>query len=378
MAISSLSGAEGDDNPMNHDIINLYDMEARAAEALEEMVLGYYQSGAADEITLRENHAAYDRLQIHYRVLAGVDKRDLSTKVLDQSVSMPVLIAPTAFQKMAHPEGEAATARACKTHQTIMTLSTLSTTDMEEVVEAGGGAVWFQLYIYRDREATRALVQRAEAAGCRAIVLTVDAPLIGRRERDIRNQFHLPEGIVVRNMVAAGLADIHERKNESGLAGYVADQLDAGLTWDDVGWLQSITRLPVLIKGIVRPDDAIRAVQQGVAGIVVSNHGGRQLDTAPATIEVLPAIAQAVGGQCTLLVDGGIRRGTDILKAIALGANAVLVGRPTLWGLALGGQQGVEKMLTLLRDELDLAMALSGCKNVGEITTDLVHKRSDD
>ena len=327
---------------MNDDILNLYDLEPKAADTLEEMVLGYYQSGAADEITLRENHAAYDRLQIHYRVLAGVEQRDLSTQVLGQSVSMPILIAPTAFQRMAHPDGEAATARACHTHQTIMTLSTLSPTDMEEVVDAAGGNLWFQLYVYRDREATRALVQRAEAAGCSAIVLTVDAPLIGRRERDIRNQFHLPDGITVRNMLAAGLGHIDERDNESGLSGYVADQLDAGLTWDDVGWLQSITHLPVLIKGIVRPDDAIRAVQQGVAGIVVSNHGGRQLDTAPATIEVLPAIAQAVGGQCEILVDGGIRRGTDVLKAIALGANAVMIGRPTLWGLALNGQQGVE------------------------------------
>jgi 4-hydroxymandelate oxidase len=233
--------------------------------------------------------------------------------------------------------------------------------------------VWFQLYVYKDRGATEALVARAEAAGARAIVVTVDAPLLGRRERDVKNQFCLPSGLAVENMAAAGYGDVERRALDSGLAAYVSEKLTQSLSWSDVAWLRSRTRLPVVLKGIVRPDDAVRAADHGASGIVVSNHGGRQLDGAPATATVLAAIADAVENRrLEVLVDGGVRRGADVVRAIALGARAVLVGRPILWGLAVGGADGVADVLALLREELDLTMALAGCARVADVTRDLV------
>jgi 4-hydroxymandelate oxidase len=232
--------------------------------------------------------------------------------------------------------------------------------------------VWFQLYVYRDRAATEALVARAEAAGARAIVLTVDAPIFGQRERDVRNRFHLPEGLRVENMSAAGHGDIPLRGAESGLAAYIAEKLDPSLTWKDVAWLRGATRLPLLVKGIVRPDDARRAVDHGASGVVVSNHGGRQLDGSPATATVLGPIADAVQGRIEVLVDGGIRRGADVLRALALGARAVLVGRPILWGLATAGEQGARAVLETLRAEIDHAMALAGCARLSDVTRDLL------
>jgi 4-hydroxymandelate oxidase len=358
--------------------VNVFDFEANARETLPREAFDYYASGAQDEVTLRENRAAYDRLSLAYRVLVDVSRRDLTTSVLGQPVAMPVLVAPTAFHRLATPEGELATARAAGAAGTVMILSTLSTTSIEAVVSAASGPVWFQLYVYRDRKATEGLVRRAEAAGCRALVLTVDAPLLGRRERDVRNRFRLPPGLAVANLLPEGYGEVPPAVADSGLAAYVASFLDPALTWRDVAWLRSITELPVLVKGIVRPDDALRAAEAGVAGVVVSNHGGRQLDTAPATIEVLPEIAGALashGHAIEVLVDGGVRRGTDVLKALALGARAVLVGRPVLWGLAAAGEAGAASVLRLLRDELDLAMALAGAPTIAEVTRDLVRAR---
>jgi 4-hydroxymandelate oxidase len=354
--------------------INLTELEELARERLSAMAYGYYVSGALEEITLRENVAAWARLPLHYRVLVDVSGRDASTTVLGTRVSMPVLVAPTAFHRLACEDGELATVRAASGAGTIMCLSSLSNTRVEEVcAAAGSGTVWFQLYVYRDRGATAALVARAEAAGARAIVLTVDAPLLGRRERDVRNQFHLPDGLRVENMSAVtGLAEVELRAASSGLAAYFAEKLDPALTWKDVAWLRSITRLPVLVKGLVRPDDARRAVDHGASGIVVSNHGGRQLDGSPATATVLGAIADAVQGRIEVLVDGGVRRGADVLRALALGARAVLVGRPILWGLATAGEEGARAVLENLRAELDHAMALAGCASVADATRDLV------
>jgi 4-hydroxymandelate oxidase len=285
---------------------------------------------------------------------------------------MPILVAPTAFHRLACAEGELATARAAARSRTVMVLSSLSNTRVEDVCAAARGAVWFQLYVYRDRGATAALVARAEAAGARALVLTVDAPMLGRRERDVRNRFHLPPGLRVENMTAAGHGEIGLREGDSGLAAYVAEKLDPSLGWKDVAWLRSITRLPVLVKGLVRPDDARRAVDHGAHGIVVSNHGGRQLDGAPPTASVLGPIADAVQGRLEVLVDGGLRRGTDVLKALCLGARAVLIGRPILWGLALAGEDGAFGVLEWLRDELDHAMALAGCRRLGDAGRELV------
>ncbi|HEV7784087.1 MAG TPA: alpha-hydroxy acid oxidase [Thermoanaerobaculia bacterium] len=357
--------------------VNIFELEAIAREKLSREAYDYYAGGAHDEVTLRENRAAYDRISLAYRVLVDVSHRDLTTSVLGQTVSMPILVAPTAFHGLATPEGERAAARAAGAAGTIMILSTLSNTRVEDVVAAATGPVWFQLYVYRDRQATEGLVRRAEAAGCKALVLTVDAPLLGRRERDVRNRFRLPPGLAVVNMLPEGYGDVPEVVGDSGLAAYVANLLNPALTWKDVGWLQSITKLPVLVKGIVRPDDALRAAEAGAAGVVVSNHGGRQLDTSPATIEVLPEIADALaarGHQIELLLDGGIRRGTDVVKALALGARAVLAGRAILWGIAADGEAGATHVLRLLRDELDLAMTLCGAPTVAEITRDLVRR----
>ncbi len=352
--------------------LNVHELELFARERLSPMAYEYFASGALDEHTLRDNVAAWARLTLHYRVLVDVSRRSTSTTVLGTPVSMPVLVAPTAFHKLACPEGEAATARAAARAGTVMVLSSLSNTSVEEVCKAAGGAVWFQLYVYRDRGATAALVARAEAAGARALVVTVDAPLLGRRERDVRNGFHLPEGLRIENMSAAGYGEVARSEGDSGLASYVAARLDPSLGWRDISWLRSLTKLPVLVKGLVRPDDARRAVDSGAHGVVVSNHGGRQLDGSPATASVLGAVSDAVQGRIEVLVDGGVRRGSDVLKALCLGARAVLVGRPILWGLAVAGEEGALGVLETLHGELDHAMALAGCARIAEATRELV------
>lgn len=352
--------------------LNLRELEQLARERLSALAYDYYASGAQDEHTLAENVAAWGRVPLHYRVLTGASTRDTSTTVLGARIATPVLVAPTAFHRLACTEGELGTVRAAGRAGTVMILSSLSNTRIEDVCAAATGPVWFQLYVYRDREATAALVARAEAAGARALVLTVDAPLLGRRERDVRNRFHLPPGLHVENMTAAGHGDVGEPDADSGLAAYVHAKLDPALAWKDVAWLKSITRLPVVVKGLVRPDDARRAIDHGASAVVVSNHGGRQLDGAPATATVLAPVVDAVQGRIDVLVDGGVRRGTDVLRALALGARGVLVGRPILWGLAVAGEQGAFAVLETLREELDHAMALAGCANVTEATRDLV------
>jgi 4-hydroxymandelate oxidase len=351
--------------------IHLRELEERAAELLPRMVYDYYAGGAHDEITLRENRAAFERIVLRYRVLRDVSERSLETELLGERISMPIIIAPTAFHQLATEEGEVATARAATRAKTVMTLSTLSTRAIEEVGAAAGGRMWFQLYVYRDREATRQLVARAETAGARALVLTVDAQVWGVRERDVRNRFQLPEGLRMVNLVPSGKGEFPEVEG-SGLAAYVARTFDPSLSWKDLDWLCSLTKLPVLVKGVVRGDDAVRALEHGAAGVIVSNHGGRQLDTSPAPISVLPEVVEHVAGRGTVLVDGGIRRGTDVVKALALGAQAVQIGRPVLWGLADDGEEGVVRVLEMLRAEVDLAMALCGARSVAELTEDLI------
>lgn len=352
--------------------LNLFELEKLAKEELPQSAYDYYAGGAGDEFTLRENRAAFERIQIHPRVLVDVSWRDLSTTLFGQPIALPVLVAPTAFHKLAHPEGELATVRAAGKAGTIMVLSSLSTTLVEDVMKAASGPVWFQLYINKDREFTRDLVARVEAAGCQALMVTVDAPEWGRRERDVRNKFHLPSGLAAVNLLPSNERGEAMGQSGAGMSQAFAWMLDAAVTWKEVEWLRSLTNLPVILKGIGRADDARLAMENGASGIVVSNHGGRQLDTAPATIEVLPRCAEAVGGRMPILLDGGVRRGLDVLKAIALGATAVQVGRPVLWGLAAGGQEGVETALSLLRQELDLAMALAGCPSLKTVTRDLL------
>lgn len=358
------------DPPLN--ALNIFELEQIAKEKLPQIAYDYYRSGAWDETTLKANREAFEKLKIHYKVLVDVSVRDLSVNIFGQKTSSPILIAPTAFHKLAHPEGEVATAKASVNAGTIMTLSSLSTTSIEEVAAATNKTFWFQLYINKNREYTRDLVARAESAGAKALVVTVDTPLWGRRERDVRNGFHLPPGLSAVNLEKYDKDAVTKGQTGAGLGQSFAWMIDAALQWKDLDWLGSITKLPIIIKGVCRADDARIALSHGVKGILVSNHGGRQMDSAPATIEVLPSIVDAVGDQVTVLMDGGIRRGVDVLKALAQGAKAVLVGRPVLWGLAAGGQQGVEKALSMLKEELDLAMALTGCRNVKELNRDLL------
>lgn len=351
---------------------NLASLEALAEQKLTKNAFGYYSSGADDELALRNNREAFARIAIHHRVLVDVSKRTSATTVLGHPISMPVIVAPTAFHKLACPEGEIATRRAATAAGTIMTLSSLSNTEVELVAKEGPAPLFFQLYVYKDRGATEALVRRVEAAGCKALVLTVDAPLLGRRERDVVNGFTLPKGLLVKNLQAEGYGEVGTPDFESGLGTYFAGLIDAALSWKDLDWLASITKLPIVIKGVVRGDDAERAIDHGARAIVVSNHGGRQLDSSPATIEALPRVVDRVGDKVEILMDGGVRRGTDVLKALAYGARAVLVGRPILWGLALEGEAGALAVLEALKREIDLAMALAGCPDVASITRDLV------
>ena len=357
---------------------NVQDFEALARAKMEPGAFGYYFGGAEDEITLRRNREAFAELGLLPRVLVDVSAVDTAVEIYGKRSAMPILVAPTAFHRLAHSDGERATARAAAKVGTIYTVSTIATTRLEEVAAAAPGAErWFQLYVYKDRAVTDELVARAEASGYGAIVLTVDTPRLGRRERDLRSGFTLPEGVTIANFdhiaaAAAAGSPITGWREGSSFSTYIHDLMDATLDWRAVDWLKSRTKLPLLIKGVLAPADAERALAAGVDGIVVSNHGGRQLDGAVASIEALPAIVERVAGRCPVLMDGGIRRGADAVKAIALGARAVLVGRPVLWGLAANGEEGVVAVLETLRREFELAMALCGCATVEEIDRGLV------
>jgi 4-hydroxymandelate oxidase len=343
-------------------LLTIEDFESAARRRLPQMVFDYYAGGAGDEWTLGANRRAFERWVVRHRVLVDVSAPDTRTSVLGHQVSMPILLAPTALQRLAHPDGELATARAALAMDTVMIVSTIATVALEQVAETGVQR-WFQLYVMKDHGFTEDLVRRAHAAGYTALVLTVDTPLLGRRLRDERNRFSLPEGVEMANLEGSGLP----QSPGSGLSSFFLSRHDDALTWGDLEWLRSISPLPLLLKGVVTAEDAALAVGAGVAGIVVSNHGGRQLDGSPATIDALPEVVEAVGGRADVLMDGGIRRGTDVVKALALGARAVCVGRPYLWGLATGGEAGVLQVLRLLRDDLLLSMALAGRPTVGSI-----------
>ena len=346
--------------------VNIRDFEDAARERMERTAFEYYAGAACDERTLAANGDAFSRILIRPRVLVDVSRIDLATRVLGQSLAMPIMLAPTAFNRLAHPDGECAAARAAGSAGTLMVASTLSTCSLEEIAAVATGPLWFQLYVYKDREVTRDLVARAEQAGFRALVLTVDTPLLGRRERDVRNRFALPAHLMMANF-AALTTDASRWGEQSSFSAYVHDLFDASLTWEAVAWLRSLTSLPVLLKGILTAEDARLAADHGADGIIVSNHGGRQLDGTPPSILALPEVAEAVEGRAEVFMDGGIRRGTDVLKALALGARGILIGRAYLWGLAADGESGVTAVLSLLRDELRLAMALAGRPTIASI-----------
>jgi 4-hydroxymandelate oxidase len=352
---------------VSEEPITLDDFEEAARGLLPRMIFDYFAGGAGDEWTLRENRRAFDRWVLRPRVLVDVSHVDLSTSVLGQPLPFPILLAPTAFQRMAHPDGELATARAAASLDTVMVLSTIATVSLEDVA-ATGVKRWFQLYVLKDRDLTAELVKRAHLSGYSAVVLTVDAPLLGRRMRDERNLFTLPPGMGLANLEGTGLPV----SGGSGLSSFFLERHDPSVNWESLAWLRSLSPMPLVLKGIVTAEDASLAVEAGVDAIVVSNHGGRQLDGAPAALDVLPEVVGAVADRIEVLVDGGIRRGTDVLKALALGARAVLVGRPYLWGLAVDGEAGVRRVLELLRDELLLAMILAGQPSVAGVSRSLV------
>ncbi len=341
---------------MSEDLITVADFERAAAEKLEEGVAGYFFGGAGDELTLGENVAAWRGWRLRPRALAGLSEWDTRAELLGAEISMPVLVAPVAYQGLVDPAGEAGMARAAAAAGTVMCLSTLATMRPGPVAEAApGGRRWFQLYCFEDEGVTRALVDEAVECGYEAIVVTVDAPRGGNRERDRRTGFEIPREIGVPSVEAALGSDRAVTIEET------FDLMEAALSWSDFGELAAECGVPVLVKGVITAEDATLAVEHGAAGIVVSNHGGRQLDRCVATAEALPEVVDAVEARASVLVDGGIRRGVDAAIALALGADAVLVGRPALWGLAAGGEEGARRVLEVLRAELELTLALCGC-----------------
>lgn len=356
-------------------IVTLADHEQHARGRLDDNAWAYFAGGAGDEITLRANREAWDAIRLSTRVLRQLTGGHTRVQLLGHTLAHPVLLAPVAFQRMAHKDGEMATAFAAAMQGAGLVLSSQASTPMEMVAQAvrgepSRGPLWFQLYFQHDRGFTRELVQRAEAAGYEALVVTVDAPSSGARDRERRAGFRLPAGISAVNL--AGLPQQAPIKLEANQSRMFDGLLATAPSWEDIEWLRGVSRLPVILKGIMHPGDAKLAVEAGAAAVIVSNHGGRTLDTMPATAQVVPRIRAAVGQDYPLLVDGGIRRGTDILKAIALGANAVLVGRPYVFGLANAGAMGVSHVLRLLRDELEIAMALTGCRTLAEAGPDLL------
>ncbi len=356
-AICEAAGLNEADGPLN-----VWDYEVLAEATLDEATLGYFAGGAADEHTLRDNRAAFDRWRLVPRVLVDVSSVQTETTVLGKEVAMPILVSPVAYQRMAHPEGELAVARASASAETIMCLSTFATASPAQVAEAAPeGRRWFQLYWHPDRGVTKGIIDQARDAGFEAVVLTLDLPVLGRRERDLRAGFTLkPEYRLELYASRPG--------NPSAVTPASAAQLvDPRLTWRDLDWLREAAGIPVIVKGILSPEDAALACNHGCAAVVVSNHGGRQLDRAIASLDALPGVVEAVDGRAEVLMDGGIRRGSEVAIALALGARAVLIGRPVIWALAARGADGVQHVLELLRDELALALALLGCPDPASV-----------
>lgn len=349
---------------------NVHECQEAAREILPKDVYEYYARGAEDEVTLRENAGAFQGIHFRPRVMVDVSAVDTGCTLLGEELPSPVVVAPTAFQRLCHPEGEAATARGAGVRGHLMVASTLSTTSVEDIATAATGPLWLQLYVFKDRALSRDLVQRGVDAGCRAVCLTVDVPVAGNREHDARNHFSLGGRVEMANFTGYLQSRFPDGHVDSGLAAFIAEQFDSSLTWETVAWLKEAAGIPVVVKGIQHPDDGARAVDAGADAIVVSNHGGRQLDGAEPTVRLLPDVVAAVQGRAPVLVDGGIRRGADVAKALCLGADAVMIGRPYLWGLTLAGAEGVTHILETLDGELRRAMALLGAATLSELGPD--------
>lgn len=346
--------------PAVPDILTLDDFEALARERLPHMAYEFVASGAADEVTLRWNREAFQQIALRPRVLRDITRIDTTTSLLGEPLAFPILLAPISYQKLMHADGEIEAARGASRADAIYVMSTAATCCIEDVA-ATGARLWLQIYLQGDRDVTRDLVRRAESAGARALCLTVDTPVLGTRNRQQRARFALPPELPTPHLDADGRSRLS-----------VVSPTREAVTWSDVDWLRSQTKLPILLKGILDPDDAKLALEHGAAGVIVSNHGARDLDTVAATIQALPAIADAVGGHCPLLLDGGIRRGTDVIKSIAFGASAVMVGRPYAFALAIEGADGVGRAIAILRQELETAMALLGCASIAGIDRSVI------
>ena len=346
--------------------INLFEFEPIAKGRLPKAQYDYIAGGATDEISVTRNRRAYESIAMRPRVLAGVNDVDISTKVFGIQVKLPILIAPCGGHKKAHPDGEVATYRAASSHGTIMAVSANSNTSFEDLAKADSGPLWMQLYPFRDREVTRSWIKRAKDNGYRALCITLDSAWPSKRERNIRNDYQRRGNI---NYAEAGTERTPSTERRPRGA-----EADPGASWKDLEWIRAETDLPIIAKGIMTGEDAELCAQVGIEGVIVSNHGGRGLDNTLATIEVLPEVVMASKGRLEVLLDGGIRRGADVVKALALGAKAVCIGRPLFWGLAVDGEQGVKRVLEILREEVEITMARCGKTNVQSIDSSVVAK----
>ncbi len=352
--------------------VDVLQFEGLARKRLSKMAFDYIRTGGADEITARENHLAFERMRLKPRVLVDVSEIDTRLSLFGTELEFPILLAPISCQRLYHPEGELATARGASAARATMVVSSLSTTAIEEIARNTQYPLWFQLYMQRDRGFARAMVERAIAAGCKVICLTVDAPVLGCRYS--QTGFYLPKGLDY--VLLPGKNSNGEATGQKARRSNIYDRLfEPTLNWRDVDWLRTAASVPVILKGILNPEDAARAVEAGVDGLIVSNHGGRNLDLVPAAIDALPGVVEAVAGRIPVLLDSGIRRGTDVLMALALGAKAVLVGRPYAYALAAGGAAGVERVIQILREEFERAMALTGRRSIVEIDSSVLWTR---
>src|SRR5215467_9986180 len=351
--------------------VSLSDFEALARERVPRMAFEYISGGAADEITLRWNRESFDRIRLRPKIMVDVSNLDTRLTLFGQELPFPILLAPTAYHRLVHPEGEIATARGAGAAGATMVAGMLATTPIEGIAKAATGPLWFQTDILKDRGFTRDLIQRAEGVGCKALCITSDSPVVGVRNRDARANFSLPPNLERANLRGLMRTGGNLRPPEGDIYTPI---LDASMTWKEIDWLRSFVRVPVLLKGVLNPDDAELAVKSGASGIIVSNHGARNLDTVPPTIEILPDVVERVAGRIPVLCDSGIRRGTDVLKALALGANAVLIGRPYLYGLSVGGDLGVTRVINILKNEFKVAMALSGRPTIASVDRSVIWK----
>ncbi|MEW6129625.1 MAG: alpha-hydroxy acid oxidase [Acidobacteriota bacterium] len=346
-------------------LVSLSDFELAVKDFISPMAYEYLLAGASDEVTLGWNRQSFNNLRLRPRVLIDVSEIDTNVRLLGERLPFPILLAPCAYQRLFHEEGELATVRGANQAKAIFTLSTMGTTSVEAVVQEATNAVWFQLYVQRDKAFTKSIIQRVEDAGVKALMITVDTPVIGTRNRETRIKFQLPSEFERPQLSGFKWDDSTTHRPRDGEI--YSSLFDPKLNWKDVEWMCSFARVPVLLKGILNPDDAAIACDSGVAGVIVSNHGARNLDTVPAAIDALPEVVERIAGRMPVLMDGGVRRGTDVLKAIAFGADAVFIGRPYLYGLGVAGAAGVARVINILRNEFEMAMALTGCTSIEKI-----------